>query len=150
MTSTTLKTVRVGIPNIFNYRYMTEMRKCMAHDNNVRWDSIFKFEISSLDSNSNTIEGLETAVYKILCKSGDLYHFVVVDNESLNLLRILHKHGRISLEVTFYDIASCDRTLPVTDTPPAIGKKVNIEPNGWLSSWPHSVLDILDELLDNI
>ena len=150
MTSTTLKTVRVGIPNIFNYRYMLEMRKCMSHDNNVRWDSIFKFELSSLDSDSNTSEGLEKAAYKGLCKSGDLYHFIVVDNESLNLLRILHKQGRIALEVTFYDIAACDRTLPVTDTPPAIGKKVDIAPNGRLSDWHPSVLDVLDDLLDKV
>ena len=150
MTATALKTVRVGIPNIFNYRYMSEMRKGMAHDNNVRWDSIFKFHISELDSDSNSIEGLEKAAYKRLCKSGDLYHFIVVDNESLNLLRILHKHGRIALEVTFYDIAACDRNLPVTDTPPAIGKKVDIAPNGRLSAWPPSVLDALDELLDQV
>ena len=147
MTGTPLPMIHVGIPNMINYRYVMEMRKCMAHDKNVRWDSITVFDMTSLDSEYTTVDGLANAACERFGTSGRVHNFIVLDNDSLNLLRLLHKQGRITLEVTFYDIAACDRTLPAYDTPPATGEKVAVAANGKLSHWPASVLDLSGDLL---
>ena len=148
MSNIPLTLVHVGIPNMFNSRYVREMRKCMAHEHKVRWDGITVFNIAALDSELTTVEGLADATCKRFDASVRSHHFIVSDNESFNLLRLLHKQGRIALDVTFYDIAACDRTLPVSDTPPATGKKVPLSANGKLSYWPTSVLDLSGDLLD--
>lgn len=148
MSNIPLTLVHVGIPNMLNYRYVMEMRYAFAQDKNVRWDSITVFDMTSLDSEYTTVDGLANAACERFGTSCRVHNFIVSDNDSLNLLRLLHKQGRITLEVTFYDIAACDRTLPVSDTPPATGEKVAVAANGKLSHWPASVLDLSGDLLD--
>lgn len=147
--SNTSPMVHVGIPSVLR-NHVRALKLTMSHEHSTTEDNVHKFDISQLNASSNRIDDIINAASDVLNIGRKPLYLFITNNESLNLLRILHKQGRIALEVTFYDIAACDRTLPVTDTPPAIGKKVDIVPNGRLSAWHPSVLDTLGELLDQL
>lgn len=74
-------------------------------------------------------DAIEMARYWLDMIKGDHKSVKVLDNTSLNALRVLHMDGVIKLRVVF----TCDNP---------VGHEVTVYDTGKLSEWPKSVLDL--------
>lgn len=149
MSNTSLPIVHVGIPSVL-LNHVRALKLTMSHEHNVTEDNVHKFDIFQLNASSNCIDDIINAALDVLNLGRKSIYLFVTDNESLDLLRILHKRGIIKLEVTYYDISKCTLNLDTVEQAYAEGKKVLVDAKGQLAGWHDSVLDVVFELFDSL
>ena len=149
MTNTSLPMVHVGIPSVLR-NHVRALKFTMSHEHSTTEDNVHKFDISQLNASSNRIDDVINAASDVLNIGRKPLYLFITDNESLDLLRILHKRSIINLEVTYYDTSECTLKVGTGEQSYAEGKKVSVDTNGQLAGWHASVLDVIFELFDHI